>query len=71
MTELKPCPFCGGHAELRIYRENVNFVQCRECLSMTTDYPKSEGAVNAWNNRYNLYPLLKHTAKYYLKRLVG
>lgn len=69
--KVKKCPFCGGYSEIRTYREDMNFVQCKECLSATTNYLTTEGAVQAWNNRYNLHTMLKNAAKYYMRRFIG
>lgn len=36
MSELKPCPFCGGEAELRkgnIYCDITFYVNCKKCAS--------------------------------------
>ena len=40
MTELKPCPFCGGEGEVRasnLYYDRVYLVRCRSCRAKT-DY---------------------------------
>jgi Lar family restriction alleviation protein len=37
-NELKPCPFCGGEAELkinRVYTSNGICVHCKECNAHT------------------------------------
>lgn len=63
--ELKPCPFCGGEAELREYRRWLDFpkemvdgyeVICvnRDCIIYHADdvWFKTEAeAVEAWNTR--------------------
>lgn len=60
MTELKPCPFCGGEAFLEPYRVRKGYeasIQCNQCLcSMSTiTYDEEETAiesvVKAWNRR--------------------
>lgn len=63
MTQtLKPCPFCGGRAEVRQvtpYRKgNTNmylgyFVLCSKCLTSSDNYNNEENAVRHWNNRIN------------------
>ena len=38
MTELKPCPFCGGEAEIakgRLYVDTTYAVKCKSCLCRT------------------------------------
>ena len=56
MTELKPCPFCGGGAEtisawVRKYGFQIFRVRC--CTCKATGQPKSceAGAIEAWNCR--------------------
>ena len=50
--KLKPCPFCGGEAELEDNLVGFKFtVQCKECFSMTDGYFTSEEAIAAWNRR--------------------
>ena len=54
---IKPCPFCGGKAEIE-YEEN-DFavkddwvkVQCTECGGNSGWYLSEEQAINAWNKR--------------------
>lgn len=35
MSELKPCPFCGGEVEFYVYRDRVfqetNLIMCQQC----------------------------------------
>lgn len=46
MTELKPCPFCGGDAEVRtifIEKETKDvpissYVRCTQCFASTDEY---------------------------------
>lgn len=58
MTDLKPCPFCGG-ADL-VYDPDVAAIVCRPCLAdgpsmlrMDTDFDEAmeNAAVEAWNRR--------------------
>ena len=55
MSKLKPCPFCGGSAELQ---EDMwpRFVYCTVCNARTKNMPQfgdegSKAAVEAWNRR--------------------
>lgn len=59
MSELKPCPCCGGEAvrdSKRGSRGNtLRFVRCTECGLRTTTNPSDNGAeINAWNKRQPL-----------------
>lgn len=62
MAELKPCPFCGGEAEIEhIFRfgTDYSFVRCVKCRVITKPiiksflYSSDERAAEAWNRRVN------------------
>lgn len=49
-TELKPCPFCGGKAELfEGYR--LSHVYCINCNAQTDSLKSTKRAVELWNSR--------------------
>lgn len=51
---LKPCPFCGGEAELVDFDPMNCFVECRKCrASQPALYNKvdKQSAVESWNHR--------------------
>ena len=56
-VELKPCPFCGGEADLcQIYGENLWLVKCwntKKCkiLPRTPEVHSMEEAMFIWNTR--------------------
>ena len=61
--ELKPCPFCGGEANVFVSFEGGVFVICMKCQTRTktlVDFPKYNKPTNAvdkvieaWNRRVN------------------
>lgn len=51
MSELKPCPFCGGEAEIMGYRYDCKWIICKKCMAETAAYETSEQAIAAWNRR--------------------
>jgi len=57
MSDLKPCPFCGGEANLVGYGLTgvMKVVQCSDCGARTRAFdPKikrGENAIDAWNRR--------------------
>ena len=63
MSDLKPCPFCGGEAMLFVSDEGGVFVVCTKCQTRTKTlvdslvYNKPTNAVGkvieAWNRRAN------------------
>lgn len=54
--KLKPCPFCGGEAELKI-NHCASYVECKECEASTDHildspmYCAKDKAIEAWNRR--------------------
>ena len=53
MSELKPCPFCGGEAEFETYGGTACSVTCQKCRCGTPTVSLVDGmaAVNRWNLR--------------------
>lgn len=56
--ELKPCPFCGGTAELQNSGTLMkSFVRCTECgaesqrVEISPFYASNDEAIRAWNLR--------------------
>ena len=61
-NELKPCPFCGGEAEvvphkvfskaLEAWKVDCYRVECKNCHASSYQFwGTEEQAVNAWNRR--------------------
>jgi len=53
---IKPCPFCGGVAEVNYYADPINevtycVVKCQECESYGASCNMQEEAIPIWNNR--------------------
>lgn len=63
MEGLKPCPFCGGEANICSYRTYVNsslvrkyYVSCKVCgieLPTCQSSENKSDAINNWNRRAN------------------
>ena len=53
--QLKPCPFCGGDAELEHDTTFTNrfYVKCRECAESTYGFHTLDEAIDAWNSEVN------------------
>lgn len=53
MTNLKPCPFCGGKA--KVYQDEANDwrVKCEDCFADCGSVSrKRELVIKVWNTRY-------------------
>lgn len=49
---LKPCPFCGGEAEVKEdKRLNMFYVTCPDCKVETDVYHNMEKPIEVWNRR--------------------
>ena len=60
MAELKPCPFCGGEAEIAegtFDGKSTSYVKCKKCWArgefffLSPKYASNQKAVEAWNRR--------------------
>lgn len=51
--KLKPCPFCGGRAEMSPTYPSIHALVCIRCDAKTADYLSIPAAVKAWNTRYS------------------
>lgn len=56
MGELKPCPFCGMSARIKIFLfDNVlyYYAKCYGCGARGSMECSEDGAVDMWNRRVN------------------
>ena len=57
MTDLKPCPFCGGKSKLKRFRSKyalfnvAYYVECSVCKVRTTMTFDPGEPIEAWNLR--------------------
>ena len=55
MDNLKPCPFCGGKAEIiktHLFGKTVGYMAgCKNCWCELRIYTSKQNAVKAWNRR--------------------
>lgn len=56
MSELKSCPFCGGHAEALTtagteFGTYWHFAECMTCDSKSGLYESEANLIEAWNRR--------------------
>lgn len=52
LGELKPCPFCGGEADLGITEEGLHYVFCDWCGLEAPGQYRADQAIDNWNKRY-------------------
>lgn len=63
MSELKPCPFCGGEASVRASGASGKYwIACKACLAKTGQCDTMQTAAKAWNRRAQ--PTNKEKGKY-------
>lgn len=48
--EVKPCPFCGGKAVVRILQRS-RYVECKSCYALSGCYADIDKAIEVWNRR--------------------
>ena len=53
MTDLKPCPFCGGMASEPESSGECYYVGCNSCGVATAYFAHRGSAAKAWNMRTN------------------
>ena len=55
MTKLKPCPFCGGEAELLIVPGRVAswLVKCKKGCCNQMPHVSDHDAIEEWNTRWD------------------
>ena len=56
MAELKPCPWCHYHKDLRVERNEYSFsnwyyVRCTNCDARGPEDTTEKEAIDAWNKR--------------------
>lgn len=71
--ELKPCPFCGGEAEMM--GDQYPYVECQECgAGFTANHSyefDEDDAASKWNARSTVGPNLKPIAESKVRQLGG
>lgn len=61
---VKPCPFCGGEAEIikaHFFGGDIYFVECQHCLARGSGERLKYEAIAAWNRRN--YPEKQDSSK--------
>lgn len=50
---IKPCPFCGGEANVKMWcdPDTPYLVMCESCKASVKDYATEAEAIEAWNHR--------------------
>lgn len=51
MSNLKPCPFCKGEAEIRSGSSTTPYIRCKACGCRTGSSRNIEKLIAAWNQR--------------------
>lgn len=48
---LKPCPFCGGHATMIYDNQDGYQIYCDNCYIRTEDFDDKDECVKTWERR--------------------
>jgi len=69
MSELKPCPFCGGEQAIKtryigygspgLGSHDEYRVVCKECRASSDEYKSEAEAIAAWNRRSDAMPVVR------------
>ena len=51
MSELKPCPFCGGEADTMHAAAGYVYAICEDCGARSSSFGLENRAIEAWNTR--------------------
>lgn len=68
MMELKPCPFCGGEADMGEVIDGLYIVNCTKCFASSASSKSKELVVRHWNRRVTDGSSLIETCKNALEK---
>lgn len=73
-NELKPCPFCGGEAEMCSGSDRLNgkhwYIRCKSCFSRGAEYYESFNALMENEEFFAIQKAWKNAIKAWNKRII-
>ena len=51
MSELKPCPFCGGTRVMVLWEVDICYAECDKCGAKGSPEFATDDAIRSWNRR--------------------